>query len=346
MERLLVILDGMQDDFLNERKACPSLDRIELGGVLQTCPPGMQPDSAVCISSLLGVQEDELPHGRSYLEALAREIPFTPQDVLLRCSLSVQDREGHLLSSSADGYSAGEIERMQLFLQREIAGYYPLGGYRGILRVPSQFQPEELKLPPPHQHLGEKLSSLLSAGIGWDIMRRSRELLFPFTQREAHPFLYPWAPSKGQALPSFWMLHQASAISVCAADIMRGISVEMGIACPQIPGATGDIDTDLAEKRSAVLRALPLYDLVILHLNGADEASHRRDIAQKRAFLQRVDREILCPLLKREGLRLLVCSDHATFCSTGAHSAQPQRYYANFSSPFPAASAVGLILAE
>ena len=41
--------------------------------------------------------------------------------------------------------------------------------------------------------------------------------------------------------------------------------------------ATGDVDTDLAEKAGMAARLSEAYDFVLLHLNGADEASHRRN---------------------------------------------------------------------
>ena len=65
---------------------------------------------------------------------------------------------------------------------------------------------------------------------------------------------------------------------------------------------------------------------VLLHINGADEAAHRRDAAEKRAFLQKVDHVVLAELLASRH-RITVVSDHGTDPETGQHRGGPQPYY-------------------
>jgi 2,3-bisphosphoglycerate-independent phosphoglycerate mutase len=92
-------------------------------------------------------------------------------------------------------------------------------------------------------------------------------------------------------------------------------------------GTTGDVDTDLAAKRDAVLHALAEGRLrTVVHVGGADEAAHRLDPDGKITFLERVDRELLAPLsdvVAAAGATLRVCPDHGCDPLTGRHSADP-----------------------
>ena len=91
------------------------------------------------------------------------------------------------------------------------------------------------------------------------------------------------------------------------------------------PGSTGDTDTDLAAKVEAALALAKRLPLVLLHINGADEAAHRKDREEKEAFLGQVDRLVVEPLAQ-SGLPLLVTSDHSTSCRTGGHLGIPQPF--------------------
>lgn len=90
-------------------------------------------------------------------------------------------------------------------------------------------------------------------------------------------------------------------------------------------GATGDVDTDLDAKTEAALRAAERYPFVLLHINGADEAAHRHDSAEKETFLRRVDDRVLSRLLASEH-EIVVASDHGADPESGAHLGGPQPF--------------------
>ena len=64
---------------------------------------------------------------------------------------------------------------------------------------------------------------------------------------------------------------------------------------------------------------------MVTHFNGADEASHRHDYEGKAAFIEKIDREFVGPLLTvwTEPLKILVCGDHVTSSVTGRHTNGP-----------------------
>jgi 2,3-bisphosphoglycerate-independent phosphoglycerate mutase len=92
----------------------------------------------------------------------------------------------------------------------------------------------------------------------------------------------------------------------------------------RVPGATCYLYTDYAAKGQAAMRALDDADLVIVHVEATDEASHEGDAKAKVEALERIDREIVGPLhahLRTRGeYRILVSPDHPTFLRTKTHS--------------------------
>lgn len=68
-----------------------------------------------------------------------------------------------------------------------------------------------------------------------------------------------------------------------------------------VPGATGTLDTNYRGKLEAAADALLREgsDLVYIHVEAPDECGHRGELMNKVAAIERIDAEILGPLLKR-----------------------------------------------
>jgi 2,3-bisphosphoglycerate-independent phosphoglycerate mutase len=90
-----------------------------------------------------------------------------------------------------------------------------------------------------------------------------------------------------------------------------------------VPGATGYLDTDYAAKGRFGIEALKDHDIICVHVEAPDEASHEGRVDAKVEALERIDRDIVGPL--RQALathgdhRILVSPDHATLIRTRAH---------------------------
>ena len=83
--------------------------------------------------------------------------------------------------------------------------------------------------------------------------------------------------------------------------------------------------TDLDAKTEAALRAAERCPFVLRHINGADEAAHRHDSAEKETFLRLVDDRVLSRLLASEH-EIMVASDHGADPESGAHLGGPQSF--------------------
>lgn len=68
-----------------------------------------------------------------------------------------------------------------------------------------------------------------------------------------------------------------------------------------VPGATGTLDTNYRGKMEAAADALLREgsDLVYVHVEAPDECGHRGELMNKVSAIERIDAEILGPLLKR-----------------------------------------------
>jgi 2,3-bisphosphoglycerate-independent phosphoglycerate mutase len=111
---------------------------------------------------------------------------------------------------------------------------------------------------------------------------------------------------------------------ITAVDLLRGIASLIGWPRIEVPGATGYLDTDYRAKGRFAVEALGAYDLVCVHIEATDEASHEGRHDAKIRALEEIDQHIVGPIhaaLKRHGnYRILVTPDHPTPCGTKKHS--------------------------
>ncbi len=109
-----------------------------------------------------------------------------------------------------------------------------------------------------------------------------------------------------------------------AVDLVRGVGILLGWTRIDVPGATGYLDTDYAAKGRYGVAALANHDLVCVHVEAPDEASHEGKVDDKVKALEEIDLHIIGPLLealpKHGDWRILVSPDHRTTLRTRAHA--------------------------
>jgi 2,3-bisphosphoglycerate-independent phosphoglycerate mutase len=104
----------------------------------------------------------------------------------------------------------------------------------------------------------------------------------------------------------------------------------VGFDVIHVPGATGYLDTDYEGKVDAAIGALKTHDLVVVHVEAPDEASHNGDLEAKvRAiedFDARVVGRIVAATASEPACRLLVLCDHLAPVLTRSHAPDPVPY--------------------
>jgi len=149
-----------------------------------------------------------------------------------------------------------------------------------------------------------------------------------------------WGEGTAPAMPRYKDLYGLSGAVVGAVDLVRGIGVLAGFDVLDVPGATGDLDTDYGAKARAAVAALADHDVVWVHVEAPDEAGHMGDLGEKVRAIERVDAEVLAPIFAaHERPAVLVVPDHLTPVRTRTHAPGPVPFV--ISEPLPGAGGGG-----
>jgi 2,3-bisphosphoglycerate-independent phosphoglycerate mutase len=145
--------------------------------------------------------------------------------------------------------------------------------------------------------------------------------------RPAATQVWLWGQGKAPSLRPFVEVYGRRGAILSAVDLVRGVGVLLGWTRIDVPGATGYLDTDYAAKGRYAVAALADHDLVCVHVEAPDEASHEGRADAKVRALEEIDRHIVGPLLQAlpgyGGWRILVSPDHRTPLRTRAHAHGP-----------------------
>ncbi len=338
MTHIMIIIDGMNDEINNGFSQYENMYHMQQNGAYGTfdvCPEDYHVDSLTCILTLLGVSAKDIPYGRSYFEALYKELPVENNDLILRCNL-VRIEDQKLVSSCCQELKPKEFNELaNLYdeLSTERVHLHHMSTYKNILNIKdAKERIEHIKTFAPHENIGRKFEELFPiddhlSDLIRTFIQRSIKTLNRGNQNGMYALL-PWGESIYQELPLFFELHQLSSVSICATEIVKGLSMAMGMEVPYIASTTADIDTDLINKCNAVIDRIGQKDFILLHINGSDEASHRSDIKNKVNFISRIDQEVIGPLLEYipNETNIMITSDHSTYIDSGEHHNDPQPF--------------------
>jgi 2,3-bisphosphoglycerate-independent phosphoglycerate mutase len=348
----IVIPDGAADEPLEvlggktplQAAHTPEMDAISREGVLgrsRNVPDRFLPGSDVATLSLFGYDPEEVFTGRAPLEAAAAGVALGPDDWAVRCNL-MTIRDGRLSDFTAGHITSGEGRTLMLALQRELGRpeieFFPGVSYRNLMIYRGTGRPapfaDDTQTTPPHDKPDEPAINHLPRGSGSDLLR---ELIAAGSKLvAAHPVnleriaqgkspanaIWLWGQGKAPRLPKFQVVHGLKGAIISAVDLVRGVGILAGWTRIDVEGATGYLDTDYAAKGRAGIAALADHDIVCVHVEAPDEASHEGRAEAKVEALERIDRDIVGPLRREiaaRGGRILVSPDHATLVRTKAH---------------------------
>lgn len=330
MKNILIILDGMEDIQYKELNNMTPLEFSKANFLLKakfkkyicTTPKGFQTDSMNCILNLLGIKIKDIPVGRAYLEALANNIKVNENDLVLRANSVFVDKKKCVVSN----YTGDILSTLEIFNNKCNFEIINVNEYRNLILIKEKSKYlKDLKTFPPHQNFGKNIKNILPKGN--KVALELRNICINILNYGNISFI-PWSPSVKSKISLYKGINKNGAV-VCHTDIVKGISYALGLYCPNIKGTTGDIDTNLIEKAEMTLKLIKDYDFVILHLNGLDEASHRRNLSEKINFIKKIDTEVIDKIINKceKNTKVTILSDHATLCYNGSHSDIPVAIY-------------------
>src|SRR5260370_12296052 len=97
-----------------------------------------------------------------------------------------------------------------------------------------------------------------------------------------------WGQGKAASLRPFAEVYGPKGAIISAVDLVRGVGVLLGWTRIDVPGATGYLDTNYAAKGRAAIEALASHDLVCVHVEAPDEASHEGKTDDKVKALEQI----------------------------------------------------------
>lgn len=359
MKYIVMLGDGMADYPVEalggktplEVAKKPNIDRLARGGrlgMVKTVPDGLKPGSDVANLSAMGYDPLKCYTGRSPLEAVSIGIQMDDTDVAFRCNLVTLSDDAEYAEKTMVDYSSGEIttaEAAELiravdenFRTDEIL-FYPGISYRHCMIWHQG--PVGLNLTPPHDISDRKITEYLPQNpVILDLMKRSYEILkdHPINQDRMARGLNPansiwlWGEGTRPGVTGFEAAYGVKASVISAVDLIKGIGLCAGMKVIEVEGATGNIDTNFKGKGEAALKTLlDGQDLVYIHVEAPDECGHHGDLEGKIQAIERIDQDIVGPLLKGleeagEDYSILVMPDHPTPISIKTHISDPIPY--------------------
>lgn len=339
MKYVMVVLGGAADRPIAnlygktplQAATLPTLDllaRDGLVGMADLIPEGLPPAPEVAAMALLGNDPAKLYTGPGPLDAAGREVPLDPADLAFRVDLVASDGET-VTNPTAGGLAGADAETLFAaaagVLRSVRLRFYPGRGRRHTMVWANG--PADIRCLPPGEAAGKPLGEAMPLGDGDTVLRTlmfdSLEILDAHEVNERRRdqglppgnMLWPWGPGRAPRLPSFAVQRGMGGAVISPSVAWRGLALLAGLQAPELPGATGRIDTDYAGKAKAALAALEQRDFVLVHVGGPGAASVQGDADKKVDALQRADERLLAPLLAGikalDDFRLMVVPDVA-----------------------------------
>jgi len=325
----------------------PAMDEIaELGvaGQSDNVPLHFPAGSEVANMSLLGYDPNQFFTGRAPIEAAAQGIVLGPNDWAVRCNLVTVENQ-IMVDFTADHISSAEATELLKSAQETLGSpqlefvpgvsYRNLLIYRGRPNEPSPFS-SDTRTRAPHDLTDNTVIDEFPRGPGCDLlcnlMAQSETLFADHPVNRARiaqgkrpaTTLWLWGLGKTPQLASFESRFGVKGAMITAVDLLRGLAALIGWDRIEVEGATGYLDTNYAGKGLAAIEALKTHDVVCVHIEATDEASHEGRVDEKIKALESIDQHIVGPIheaLKKLGdYRILVMPDHPTPVSTKKHS--------------------------
>jgi len=328
----------------------PNLSRLAAEGVVGRAmhiPPGLDNGSDICCLSLLGFDPARYHTGRAPLEAKSLGLDLKPDEIAVRCN-TVTIENGAMADFTAGHITTAESRQLITMLEKELGRegvhFYPGVSYRHLL-VLNKPGGLPATCTPPHNITGREAAPSLPKGPGaeilLDLMEKSKPLFaaHPVNQARRQSGKRPatqiwlWGQGPKPSLPCFKDVYHLNGALISAVDLLRSLGLYLNLEVLKVPGITGYIDTDYAAKGRYALNALAQADWVFIHVEAPDECGHQGDYKNKVGALERIDTEIIGPLLssaqaKSGNLRLLVCPDHPTPVAIKTHATEPSPFVA------------------
>ena len=364
MKYLVLIPDGMADTKIEQlggktpmqaanKPTMDALAQKSLVGTVSNVPNGMVPESDTANMAILSFDPKIYSKGRSPLEAMSMGLEMQPDETAYRCNVVTLSEDGDyddkiILDHSADEITTPEADELIKALEAELGNefrhFYTGVSYRHCLLWKNG--DDKYPFMRPHDILGKEIKDYLPSKENggaefYELMRKSYDILnhHPVNEARRARGLKPansawlWSPGKKPQLPNFHEKWGLNAAVISAVDLIKGIGICAGMKSIDVEGATGNVHTNYKGKADAAIEAFANgYDYVYIHVEAPDECGHRAETDNKVLAIERIDTEILAPVLNYlqksgDDYRIMVLPDHPTPIALRTHTMDPVPFF-------------------
>lgn len=317
-------------------------------GLMQTLYPGVPVDSIVASMGILGFYPPRYyPCGRASFETIAQNIFLEDDDIAFRCNLISLDEKRRIKDFTANQISTENALKIidNLTFDYENIELFSGQSYRNIVVMRNvKCLAKDILSNPPHTNLGIPIEEILLKGEGTQasqVVEKLNSIMFDSIEQISHinkmhntsaDMIWIWSPSSNPRMPSFEYKFGLRGAIVAGLDFIRGIGMAAGMETKEIHGATGYLNTNFKEKVKYAKNFLQYNDFVLIHVNAPDEEAHARNVERKIEAIERIDHEIVLPILVyleshySNNFRIAILPDHYTSVSDGRHLDLPVPY--------------------
>lgn len=358
---VIIIGDGLADRPVPELDGrtplevadTPTLDRIASEGEcgqMDPIAPGVRAGSDTSHLAILGYDPYRVYTGRGPFEALGIGMEVEQGDVCFRCNFATIDgelklsgdefsgasladrRAGRIASGTAELAAAVNgmvIEDVTCLVKESVEHRAAL-----VLRGPglgakvSDVDPHVEGVPPHGAH-GEDEASAKTARILNQFVLRSWEKLKDHPVNQARisegklpaNIVMPRGAGLAPHLEPFAEKYGIPGACVVETGLIAGIGRYLAMTVPEVPGATGGMDTDELALARKIVEMLEEHDFVLCNLKAPDLGGHDGKPQQKMTAAQKMDALARYVLDHAPGdLHLAITADHCTPVSFGDHT--------------------------
>ena len=352
MKRAIVIPAGAADEPIEALDGrtllavaqTPHMDWISTNGrqgCVVTIPEGVPPGSDVALLSLFGYDPRVETVRYGPLEAAARGLAIPPDRLVFRCNF-VTVTEGAMEDFTAGHISQIEADRLLADLNEHVAdercNFFGCTSFRALM-VASGLEGMGPRCTPPHDIPGVPVASHMPRGVGskWvkGIMERAHQILAEHEVNLVRGDLgenpatdiWLWGQGRRRRMQLFADRFGESGVVVAGTDLVCGLAKSVGLAVVPVSADAPTCEDACAASGAASVAAVDDHELVIVHIENADDAGHAGDAGAKLAAIEKIDEHIVGPLLERlrshDQWKILVVPDHPTPVGRRIHTANP-----------------------
>ncbi len=337
-------LDALQGKTPLEFAQTPHMDEVARSGSVgqfYAIKPGIKIDSDAAHLVMLGQEVNLASSNRGAYESLGAGFDLSPTDVAFRVNFATVDDQ-FVLTDGRAGRIKGEAKELEdavnetVELEHTSFEFKQTLGFKGAFVLRDDNFSVDVNLPTQYgvgkriwaRPLVESAEALRTTDTINEFMSKTNEVLknHPLNmqriteQKPPANVIMPWAVGQIHRLNPT-MTKYGKGLCVAAAPVIKGVCKYSGMDIVDVPGATGEYDTDALAKGKTAFEKLVDYDIVLIHIEGTDEASHDGNVEGKLITIEKID-SMLGYLLDRtdiEETRFALLTDHGTSCITHDH---------------------------